>query len=74
MLQSKISLHYKIVIKQRLTVFHQLFSWISVGLSKCSIDKMIGSQGHLTVSRVPRVACVPAKDSFTKIFSEINKC
>ena len=39
---SKISLHYQNVIDQRLTVFHQLFSWTSVGPSKCPIDKMIG--------------------------------
>ena len=51
----KISLHYQTVIDQRLTAFHQLFSWTSVGLSKCLIDKMIGSQGHLNVSEVPVV-------------------
>ena len=46
---STISLHYQMVIDQRLTVFQQLFSWTSVGLSKCSIDKMIDSQDRLIV-------------------------
>ena len=45
----QISLRYHTVIDQRLTVFHQLFSWTSAGLSKCAIYKMIGSQGHLNV-------------------------
>ena len=46
---SKINLHYQIVIDQRLKVFHQLFNWTSVGLSKYLIDTVIGSQGDLTV-------------------------
>ena len=46
---SKISLHYQIAINHRLTVFHQLFSWTSVGSSKCPIHKMIGLQGNLRV-------------------------
>ena len=50
---SKISLHYQTVIDQRVTVLHQLFSWISVGPSKCPINKMIGLQDHLTVRVVP---------------------
>ena len=54
-LLSKISLHYQTVIDQKLTVFHQLFSWTSVGPSKCPIDKMIGSQGHPRVWGYPRV-------------------
>ena len=36
---SKISLHCQTVIDQRQRVFHQLFSWISVGLSKGPIEK-----------------------------------
>ena len=50
---SKISLHYQTVIDQRLTVFHQLFSWTSVEPSTCPIDKMIGLQEHLRVWAVP---------------------
>ena len=46
---SIISLHYQTVIDQRLTVFHQLLSWTSVELSKCVNNKMIGSQGDVTV-------------------------
>ena len=41
--------HYQTVIDQRLTIFHQLFSWTLVRLSKCPIDKIIGLQGLLTV-------------------------
>ena len=37
----KINLHYETVIDQKLTVVHQFFSWTSIGLSKCPIDKMI---------------------------------
>ena len=69
---SKISLHYRTVIDQRLTVFHQLFSWTSVGPSKCPIDKMIGSQGHLTIWRVPWVLCVQDKNSITENFFQMN--
>ena len=70
----KINLHYQTVIIQRLTVSQQLFTWTSGGLSKCPIDKMIGLKGHLTVSRVSRVPCVLAINSFTENFSEVNKC
>ena len=56
-----------------LDVFHQLFSWISVGPSKYSIDKMIGSQGHLTVWRVPWIQSVLTKNSITELFLQINK-
>ena len=76
---SKIRLHYQTVTDQRLTVFHQLFSWTSVGPSRWPINKMIGLQGHLAVWGVPRVTCVLAKNSFTEIFSklinvEIRRC
>ena len=54
-LLSKTSLHYQTVIDQRLTVFNQLFSLTSVGPSKCPINKMIGSQGHLRVWAYPRL-------------------
>ena len=70
---SKISLHYHTVIDQRLTGFHQLFSWTSAGLSKGPIDKMIGSQGHLTVGAISSAPCVLAKDSISEIFFEMNK-
>ena len=56
------------MIYQSLTAFHQLFSWTSAGLSKCLMNKMIGSQGQLTVWAVPRVKCVLAKNSFTEHF------
>ena len=62
---SKINLHSQ--------TSHQLFSWTRVGLSKCPIDKIIGSQGHLTVSRVPWVPSVLAKNSITEVFFQINK-
>ena len=52
---SKIGLHDQTVIYHRLTVFHQLFSWTSVGLSKCPINKMTCSKGHLNVWAVPWV-------------------
>ena len=52
---SKISLHHETVIYNRLIVFHKLFSWNSVGPSKYSINKIIGSQGHLNIWAVSRV-------------------
>ena len=58
------------MIDQRLTNSYQLFSWTSVQPSNCWIDKMIGLQGHLNVRAVPRVASVPAKNSFTEMFSK----
>ena len=58
---------------QRLARFHHLFSWTSVGLSKCPIDKMIASQGHLTVWRAPWVPSVLAKNSITEFFAQMNK-
>ena len=67
---SKINLHYQTVIDQRLTVIHQLFIWTSAGPSKCSIYKMCGSQGHLTVWRVPSVPSVLDENSFTELFSK----
>ena len=48
----KISLYYQTVTDQRLTAFHQLFTWASAGPSKCPIDKMISLQGYLTIWRV----------------------
>ena len=70
---SQISLRYQTVIDQRLTVFHQLFSWTSVEPWKCPIDKMIGSQGCLTVSGVPWLPRVKAENSFTETFWHTNK-
>ena len=45
----KLACIVKLLIDPRLTVFQQLFSQTSVGSLKCPIDKMIRSQGHLTV-------------------------
>ena len=70
---SKINLHYQTLIDQKLTVFHQLFSWTSVVLSICPIDKMIGSKGHLTLWAVPWLPCVLVDNSFTENFLQINK-
>ena len=69
----KISLHYQTVIDQRLTVFHRLFSCTSVGPLKCLINKMIGSEVHLTGWEIPWVALVTAKNSFADNFFEMNK-
>ena len=63
---SKISLHYQTVIDQRITLFNQLFSCTSVGPSKYPIDKMISSQGHLTVWTIPWIQCAISKNSITK--------
>ena len=68
----KMSLHYETANDQRLTAFHQLFSWTSAGPSKCPIDKMIGSQGHLTVWRVPWLPYVQAKSSITENIFQMN--
>ena len=38
-----------------LAAFHQQFSWISIGPSKCPIVKMISLQVHLTVPAIPWV-------------------
>ena len=59
------------MIDQRLPVIHQLFSWTSAWPLKCPIDKMIGLQGHPTVSGVPRVPWVLAKNSITETFFQI---
>ena len=58
------------MVDQRLNVFPQLFSWTSVGLLKSPIDKMIALQDHLNLWAVPRAPSVPAKNSFTEIFSK----
>ena len=58
------------MIDQRLTVFHQLFSWTSVWPSKCPIDRMIGLQGHLTIWSVPWLLWVLADNSLTEVFSK----
>ena len=70
---SKISLHYQSMIDQRLTLFHQLFSWTSVGPPKFPIDKIVSLQGHLTVWRVLWVPSVLAKNSITELFLQMNK-
>ena len=70
---SKISVHYQTVIDQRLTVFHQLFSWTLVGPSKCPINKMNGSQNHLRVWEITWMPCVLSENSFTKTFLKVIK-
>ena len=65
---NKISLHYQNVIDDSLTVFNQLFSCTSVGPSKCQIDKMINSQGHLRVSPVFWMPCVLSENSSQNLF------
>ena len=45
-----------------------MFSWTSVRLSKCPIDKMILSQDHLTLWKVLWVPSVLAKNSITNFF------
>ena len=59
------------LIDQGLAAFFQLFSWISAGPSECSIDKIIGSQDHLTLWAVPWVPCVLYLRTLSqKIFSK----
>ena len=53
---------YQTMIHERLTIFHQLFSWTLVGPSKCPIDKKIGSQGYLRVWGVLSNISLPFKD------------
>ena len=54
----KISLLFQTVLeseaKNLLPTVQLDFSW----LSKCPIDKMVGSQGYQTVWEVPRIPCV----------------
>ena len=70
---SKICLYHQTVIDQRPTIFHQLFSWTFVALSKFPIDKMVDSQGQLRVSAIPWKLCVLSENSFTKIFLKVIK-
>ena len=53
----KLACFFKLLYNQRLEAFYQLFSWTLVGPLKCAMNKMIGSQGRLTFSGVPRVLC-----------------
>ena len=76
---SKINLHYQTEIDQRPTVCHEMFSWTSVGPSKCSIKQMIGWECHRTVWGLPWVPRIKAKGSITEFFSkciifEIRHC
>ena len=66
-------LHYETVIYHRLTVFHQLFRYTSVGPSKSPIDKMIGLEGYLTVWKVLWVTSALEKNSIIEIFCQISK-
>ena len=70
MISIKLTCFFKLFQDQRIQAFYQLINWISVGPSKCPINKMIGSQGHLTVWRVPWVLCEQAKSSLLKFFSK----
>ena len=69
---TKISLHYQTVLDQRLTAFHQVFSWTSARPSKCPIHKMIGLQGHLTVWILPWLSYLQAKSSITENIFQMN--
>ena len=40
---------FTLFLNQILESIYQLFSWTSVAPSKFLINKMIGSQGHITV-------------------------
>ena len=46
---TKFSVDSQAAIDQRLVVFYQPFDWTSVGHSKGLINKLIDSQGQLTV-------------------------
>ena len=70
-LLSKISLHYQTDWSE--AVFHQLFSWTSVGPSKCPINKMNGSQNHLRVWEITWMSCLLSENSFTKTFLKVIK-
>ena len=62
---------FKVSINSRIpyyAAFHQLFSWTSAGLSKCSIDKMISFQGHRTVWGAPWALLAISKELFQNIY------
>ena len=62
---------FKVSINTRIpyyAAFHQLFSWTSAGLSKCSIDKMISFQGHRTVWGAPWALLAISKELFQNIY------
>ena len=61
------------MVVQRLAHFLQLFSWTSVGPTKCPINKMIASQPYCTVWGVPWLLCVQAKNSFTEMVFEMKE-
>ena len=69
----KISLLFHTVLESVAKAFYQLFSWSSVGPSKCPIDKMISLQGYLTVWTVFSVPRVVATNSFMDTFFEMKK-
>ena len=39
----------KLLVNHQLAAFHQKFNWALAGLSKFSVDKMIGLQSQVTV-------------------------
>ena len=69
MLSKKLACFFNLFCDQRLSSIHQLFSWTSVGPSKCKIDKMISSQGALTFRIVPCVQRGIIEKSSFKIIS-----
>ena len=46
----------KLLVNHRLAAFHQKFNWALAGLSKFSVDKMIGLQSQVTAWAVPWVS------------------
>ena len=70
---SKISLHYHTVIGQTLTVFHQLFSWTSVGHSKCPIDKRSVHKAILQSEEYPENNMASSRSSFKTNSFEMNE-
>ena len=67
---NKISLHYQAVIGQSLTVFYQLFSWTSVGPSKCRLTKWLARKAIWQSEEFPEYHVL---ESFKDNSVEINK-
>ena len=70
---SQISLHYQTVIGQTLTVFHQLFSWTSVGHSKCPIDKRSVQKAILQSQEYSEYNMAWSRSSFKTNSFEMNE-
>ena len=69
----KLACFFTLFYNQRLESINQLFSWTSVGPSKCQIDNMIGLQGHVMVWAIPLLPCVLAENFFSENFLQICK-